>query len=338
MSTPLVSILVPIYNVEEYIERCARSVFEQTYDNLEYIFVDDATPDGSIKIVERVLADYPIRTKQTRIIRHNQNKGLAAARNTALKESHGEFVFHVDSDDWVEIDAVEALVKKQKETNADIISGQAIDHKLGKQTPHLDGGIHLDRTGLLTNILTSNVSTSIWRRLIRKSLYTNYEITANEDGSSGEDYQVLPRLVYYANSVSGVDKVIYHYNIDNNNSITNNFKTDVNFQIQNYESVSVITKFFSDKELYLREIINGQNIRRLYYFLTMNASMKNSQGYKAIRDKLLSIDTNEWHHIGWNKTIKRYIETHYILFLTLTPFLNRYFQCKTIAYNIIKRI
>lgn len=337
MDWPLVSIITPIYNVEPYIERCLRSIFEQTYDNLEYIFVDDATPDRSIDVIKRVLADYPRRKKQVHIIHHNWNKGIAAARNAAVKTCTGEFVFHVDPDDWIEIDAVEILVKKQKETNADIISGQAIDHKLGRQTPHKDGGEHLDRTDLLTNVLKGNVSTSLWRRLIRKSLYTNYNITANESGSSGEDYQVLPRLIYYANSVSGIDTVIYHYNTDNNKSITNNFWTDVNFQLQNYESVSVITKFFSDKEPYLREIVNGQNIKRLYYFLMKNASERNRQGYKTICDKLLSLDKNEWYHIGWNKAIKRHIDTHYALRIILTPFLNRYYQCKTFAYNITKK-
>ena len=87
----LVSILVPVYGVEKYIERCARSLFEQTYENLEYIFVDDCTPDKSIEILKRVIEDYPNRKNQVRIIHHEHNRGLAAARNTALDAATSEF-------------------------------------------------------------------------------------------------------------------------------------------------------------------------------------------------------------------------------------------------------
>ena len=93
MESPLVSILVPIYNVEPYIERCARSLFEQTYDNLEFVFVDDCTPDKSIQILETVITDYPNRAKQTRIIQHDHNRGLSATRNTLIYNSTGEFFF-----------------------------------------------------------------------------------------------------------------------------------------------------------------------------------------------------------------------------------------------------
>ena len=111
-----VSILIPVYGVEKYIERCARSIFEQTYQNLDIVFVDDCTPDKSIEILRRVLDDYPERKAQTRIIRHEHNQGLAAARNTAVAAATGTFLTHVDSDDWLELDAVEELVKKQVET------------------------------------------------------------------------------------------------------------------------------------------------------------------------------------------------------------------------------
>ena len=102
----LVSILVPVYKVEDYIERCARSLFEQTYSNLEFIFVDDCSPDDSVEILGRIMDDYPARKEAVRIIRHNHNRGSAASRNTALDNGSGEFVFAVDSDDWLELDGL----------------------------------------------------------------------------------------------------------------------------------------------------------------------------------------------------------------------------------------
>ena len=92
----LISILVPVYGVEDYIERCARSLFEQTYQNLEFIFVDDCTPDRSIDILETTIKDYPNRLSQLRIIRHNKRKGIAATRNTAINAANGLFICHID--------------------------------------------------------------------------------------------------------------------------------------------------------------------------------------------------------------------------------------------------
>lgn len=140
MFLPLVSVLIPVFRVERYIERCARSVLEQTYQNIEYIFVDDATDDASIDIIERIISEYPDRQERVHIIRHQSNKGLAAARNTAVDTCHGVFVFHVDSDDWVETDAIELMVRKQHETDADIITAEACDEKEGISTQHLTGG------------------------------------------------------------------------------------------------------------------------------------------------------------------------------------------------------
>ena len=87
IENPKVSILVPIYNVEKYIERCAVSLFEQTYENIEYVFVNDCTPDQSIKVLKHVLGRYPQRSSKTKVINHDRNRGVAASRNTALDKA-----------------------------------------------------------------------------------------------------------------------------------------------------------------------------------------------------------------------------------------------------------
>ena len=112
---PVVSILVPIYGVEKYIARCVESLFGQTYDNIDYVFVDDCTPDNSITVLKNVLSNYPNRKDSVRIIRHKKNQGLAVTRNTAVAVAKGEFLMHVDSDDWIELNTVELCVKKMIE-------------------------------------------------------------------------------------------------------------------------------------------------------------------------------------------------------------------------------
>ena len=118
-----VSILVPVYGVEKYIGQCAETLFGQTYDDIEYVFVDDCTPDNSIQVLRQVLSAYPQRTKQVSIIRHDHNRGLGAARKTAFEASSGEFVMNVDSDDYLAPDAVEKLVARQQQTGADLVEG-----------------------------------------------------------------------------------------------------------------------------------------------------------------------------------------------------------------------
>lgn len=105
-----ISVIIPIYNVERFITRCAISLMKQTLkEDVEFIFVDDATPDRSIDLLQEVINQYPERRNQVRLIRHAKNKGLPAARNSGLKVAVGEYIFHCDSDDWLELDMLETL-------------------------------------------------------------------------------------------------------------------------------------------------------------------------------------------------------------------------------------
>lgn len=116
-----INIATPIKSAEKYIERFVRSLFEQTYQNIEYVFVNDCTKDCSIEILSGIISLYPKRQHAIKIINHDRNKGLATARNTAIKHASGDFIIHVDSDDWIEKTMVEQLVQKQAETCADIV-------------------------------------------------------------------------------------------------------------------------------------------------------------------------------------------------------------------------
>ena len=176
----LVSILVPVYGVENYIERCARSLFEQTYQNLEYIFVDDCSPDRSIELLETVISDYPHRKSQIRIIRYNKNKGIAAVRNTAVNEANGLFVCHVDSDDYLEVDSIRLMVENQQINQSDIVTVGACrlykDHiDYIRQSPSNS------KEQFLLTVLQPNFDHTIWGRLIRLSLYKDYGIKDDKD-------------------------------------------------------------------------------------------------------------------------------------------------------------
>lgn len=216
-----VSILVPVYNVATFIEKCARSLFEQTFADIEYVFVDDCSPDNSVEILQRVLEDYPNRKSCVKILRHEVNKGLSSARNTALKEASGDYVFFIDSDDFLESDTISLLFNKAKETSADIVlcdikkvynDKTEIDHVVLPQS----------KVEYLALTLMRQVHLSVWGKLYNHKLFANVSFV--EGVTFAEDYATLPRLIYYAHGVAKVEKPLYNYVKYNETSCTARMK------------------------------------------------------------------------------------------------------------------
>lgn len=126
MNEPLVSIIVPVYNVEKYIKQCVASIASQTYKNIELVLVDDRGNDNSIELAERYLESKSPNLNY-RIVRHSHNKGIAAARNSGIDTVNNGFILFIDSDDYLaNSEAVERLVNRQKETNADLVTANSI--------------------------------------------------------------------------------------------------------------------------------------------------------------------------------------------------------------------
>ena len=217
---PLVSVCIPVYNVERYVARCVCSLMEQTYLNVEYIFVDDCSSDESMSVLSSVLSNYSSRQEDVRIIHHSHNRGLAAARNSAVEAASGQFIMHVDSDDWLENTAIERLMNRQQETGADIVSGNAIMHYSDHEELLVEPN-YADKEAMLLNTLELTLDHVLWRRLIRTSLYKDNCIEAVEGANLGEDHYTLPRLIFFANSVAKVNEIVYHYNRENENSYCN---------------------------------------------------------------------------------------------------------------------
>lgn len=214
-----VSLLVPVYGVEQYIEACARSLFEQTYRDIEYVFVDDCSPDRSIDVLQRVVADYPERQAQVAIVRHDHNRGLGAARHTAFAAATGDFLMHVDSDDLLPKEAVALLVGKAEE--ADIVDGGYAEWADGK-TVKTHAPVRDTKVRYLKKILCQNVTSHhIWGRLYRRSLLEEHHIYSVEGIDYNEDYAVVPRALFFARRAT-VDETVYCYRTDNMASYTHN--------------------------------------------------------------------------------------------------------------------
>src|SRR5690625_639570 len=119
-SLPLVTIIIPVYNVEKYIEECINSILEQTYSNIEIIAIDDGSTDNSLKILKQYSSD------KLYIYKHDKNKGQAAARNLGIEVSNGEYILFVDSDDLIRKDAVEILIMEMQKNDVSLIRFNAI--------------------------------------------------------------------------------------------------------------------------------------------------------------------------------------------------------------------
>ena len=121
-----VSIIVPIYNVEKYIEKCATTLLEQDYNNIEYIFVNDCSPDRSMKILKDIIEKYPNRKDDIKIINNIKNSGSSLTRKYGLDASTGKYILFVDSDDWIDIDMVSKMYNAAESNNADIVCCEII--------------------------------------------------------------------------------------------------------------------------------------------------------------------------------------------------------------------
>ena len=286
-----VSILIPIYNVEKYIERCARSLFEQTYPYIEYIFVNDCTPDNSIEILKNIIQEYPHKKGHIRIITHEKNRGLAAARNTAVDSCQTDFLIHVDSDDYMEKDAVEKLVIKQKDGNYDIVTGNALFHRKDS-TSLLREKEPKEKEELIKLYIQPVFNHTIWGRLIRTSLYKDNRIHALEGCNIGEDHQVIPQLFYYANVFASIDDVIYHYDCTNESSYMYINKDDQKIllrQYQNTMSFNVLRLFFENKKMtFLKQVY-----KYLPYYLERAIMLSVKTNNKVMYERLLSLYRNE---------------------------------------------
>ena len=242
---PKVSVIVPIYNVEKYIERCLRSLFEQTLDDIEYIFVNDCTLDNSMIILEKVLEEYPHRIKQVKIINHEQNQGQAGARTSGMKAMTGEYMIHCDPDDWVELDMYESMYQKAIEDNSDIVVSDFF-HEYGESSII---ETHYPENNPQKCIQNYNIPIwwSLCNRLIKINLISKYTINFVKGVNLWEDACLVIRIYYYAQKVSYINKPLYHYWRNNEQSILNQGYT-IDKINQAIRCVDYLKNFFDDKQ------------------------------------------------------------------------------------------
>lgn len=209
-----VSVCIPVYGVEKYIERCARSLFEQTMlYGIEFIFVDDCTPDRSMEILTEVLQEYPHRKEQVKIVRHEQNKGLTGARNTALAHASGDYIIHCDSDDWVDAGLYETMYNRAVETGADVVCC-GIVLELGTRQKRLNlTGQNMDE--LFFNAFQTVEFNSLCNKLFARSAALASDLTVPDHIIMAEDLLRTTQMFLKCNKLEMCTEYNYHYLYNN---------------------------------------------------------------------------------------------------------------------------
>lgn len=269
---PKISVIVPVYNCEKYIAKCARSLFEQSLDDIEYIFVNDCTKDNSVEVLEEVMSHYPGRA--VTIINNDTNIGPGPSRNAGIQVAKGEYIIFCDSDDFVECEAYENMYLLAKQRDADVVACgigyyDENDECLFSELYHTN---EITKESLYDlKRLEGGIHSSSCNKLVKRDFLLRHSISFADGVVMWDDLFVTIRYRFFANQMCVIDKPYYHY-IMHPNSVTH---VDVSKQIESkircagliydyfaniekdadLERSLMFLKFFSKKALYKKETL-----------------------------------------------------------------------------------
>lgn len=221
-----VSFVVAVYNVAPYIEKCVRSLYGQTLEDIEIVLVDDCTPDDSIDIALRVLEDYPHRKSQVKVVRHETNTGVKNVRRDGVKEAEGEYIINMDGDDYAELKMAELMYGKAVERCADMVLCGFWWHQEQDscyKMPVSMAVIH-DSEAIRDATLNRRGWPNVWCRMVRRELFASEEMVWPVSNHA-EDVVITTATTYLAQRLVCLEEPLYHY-CYNPRSMTNYSKLD----------------------------------------------------------------------------------------------------------------
>lgn len=239
---PLISVIVPIYKVEEYLERCVDSILTQTYSNLEIILVDDGSPDNCGHICDK----YAETDERVRVI-HQENGGLPAARNAGLNVATGEYIGFVDSDDFIEAKMFEVLLNCLLENKVDIVQCGITNSEAKEYVNNAD--IHelliCNQKEAIIHLLSSDevVTCSVWNKLYKAELFSQLRFPNVRSEDFGLNYYMFKRI----SKIAVIDTPLYHY-VLRGNSITTGKLRESHFDF--IDMIHVMSEDEEEESLY----------------------------------------------------------------------------------------
>ena len=218
MKQTAISVIIPIYNVEKYVAKCVRSLFGQAFAPIEYLLVDDCSPDNSINIIKSILNDFPNRKEQCRFFHLDKNSGPATARNKGLENARGEYIYFCDADDWLDLTMLEKMYSLAKKERVDIVICDFYIVCENKKQGCIVSSWTPDKKASMRNYIEKEFN-SIWNLLVRNDLYKDNHIAFVPGYKCAEDLNLSVKLFYKARKCTNLHEHLYYYNQLNGNSI-----------------------------------------------------------------------------------------------------------------------
>ena len=273
----LVSVVIPVYNVEKYVEKCLDSVINQTYQNLEIIIVNDGSTDNSLSVCQKKkLSDSRIK------LINKENGGLSSARNAGIECAQGEFICFIDSDDWIELDYIEVLLNGMENTNVDISVIQMIKvkdfNKIAFQSESQTKWDIFERETAMRELFSSNlIGYSANNKLYRISLFKSIRYP---EGMLMEDKGTTYRLIDSSTKVAVNGSTKYHYYLRDNSILRKDFNQ------KNFDSFIIH-----------EEILNFMD----EHYPSISPKVKSRYVYEAIRMMMRMIESNYTSKLDYTK-------------------------------------
>lgn len=293
---PLLSVIIPVYKVETFLERCINSVIDQSYNNLEIILVDDGSPDNCPQICEK----YALKDKRVKVI-HKENGGQSSARNVGIDNAMGEYLTFVDSDDYLELDAYELLVREAVRNQLDIIGGGYRYYRPWKreESSKMLEGEYDGNLEILTNVEALHklyfgeamfvpITIMVWNKIYKRSLFEDLKF---KEGYILEDTEFTPKVLHRAKRIGSLNRLVYTYNIhlgiDSTSGMGASYK-----KIYSGIKMSESVKEYFEKN-FIPNISN--KIKRMYFGGLFNAyfectnNRKSDSEWRQLRKEVYSI-------------------------------------------------
>lgn len=218
----LLSIITLVYKAEQYIERCVRSLMEQTMkENIEFIFINDCTPDASMKILRKIVNEYPQRKNQIRIIENETNLGVSATRKIGIEAANGKYIGWCDSDDWVDTTMYQTLYEATQNGRTDIVVTNFINETKDCSKNVMISMCTSPQECIEKMWMGFYFPGALWQQITRKELI-RFGMKQITQVNYAEDLYSLLLAYYNASTIAYIDKYLYHYNCNNEVSLIHN--------------------------------------------------------------------------------------------------------------------
>ena len=268
-----VSVIVPVYNVEKYIDKCLNSLVKQTLKDIEIIVVNDGSPDNSQKIIDKYVDKYPDKIKSY----IKENGGQGSARNLGLEYASGEYISFIDSDDWLDLDALEEMYLLAKKEKSDVVICDMIDHYIIENKEEKNIYHNCTKYNSVYEV-TPSASNKIFKREIIGNLRFIPKIWY-------EDFNFTTKVLLNTNKISTISRGYYHCNcghistMNNNNSLKN---------LDILIAVDDIIEYLKDNDKYDQNLVSYLIFDHILITTINRVAMHNNKDKKLVIKKLVS--------------------------------------------------